>query len=141
MSPEWLAVCSLAVYQVMPNLGQALRNLRERAGLSQKQIATKAKLGAGQASRLEREERSPQASTLDAFLRACGADLYDLAAEIDRVNGRDPRPRGASLDAAIRAHVIQTVPGTSDADVSAIAKRYLAVLDSVVDVMRAQKGS
>ena len=51
-------------------LGKELRKAREAAGLTQEEVAAKAKITREYVSHLEREEYTP---TVDVFLRVCAA--------------------------------------------------------------------
>lgn len=75
----------------LAEVGAALRLLRERARMSQDQLAKAAGIGGAQVSRYERGFRAPQLGTLDALLTGLGASLHDLADALDQVNGRTNR--------------------------------------------------
>jgi len=64
-------------------LGRALCELRERAGLTQKQAAAKAGVRDTFISQIENGHRGMRWHTLLAVLAAYGADLHDLADAID----------------------------------------------------------
>jgi transcriptional regulator with XRE-family HTH domain len=61
--------------------GKRLRQLRERAGLSQRELSIKADVGAMACSRVERGAVQPTLSTLQAFARALDCTVDDLLAE------------------------------------------------------------
>jgi transcriptional regulator with XRE-family HTH domain len=64
-------------------LGRALRELRRSAGLTQKQAAEIVGIRSTFVSLIERGERGMRWHTLQAFLRAYGAGLRDLADALD----------------------------------------------------------
>jgi transcriptional regulator with XRE-family HTH domain len=70
-------------------LGRALRALRDRAGMTQEQLAALLGMDATYISRIERGRRGVQWLTVQRFLRALDATLADLAAEVERQ--RQPR--------------------------------------------------
>jgi transcriptional regulator with XRE-family HTH domain len=67
-----------------PKLAAALRALRERAGLSQEDLAHEADLTTGAVSRIERAKMNPSWTTLQRILVALKASLADLQAAIER---------------------------------------------------------
>jgi transcriptional regulator with XRE-family HTH domain len=64
-------------------LGRALKELRKRAGLTQVEVAEIVGIRSTFVSLIERGERGMRWHTLQAFLRAYGADLHQLADELD----------------------------------------------------------
>lgn len=68
-------------------LGRALAALRRRAGLSQRQAGAAIGVGSKHLSAVENGHRGLSWPTLCALLRAYGASLADLAAEIERGGG------------------------------------------------------
>jgi transcriptional regulator with XRE-family HTH domain len=64
-------------------LGEALRSLRETAGLTQEQAAERIGIRAQFVSEVERAERGVSWDTTRAMLRAYGATLTNLAKLID----------------------------------------------------------
>jgi transcriptional regulator with XRE-family HTH domain len=65
-------------------LGAALRELRNRAGLTQKQLGARASADDTYLSQIETGHRDIRWSTLTRLLRALDATLADLAAEVER---------------------------------------------------------
>lgn len=68
-------------------LGTELRKAREAAGLTQEQVAAKARLSREYVSHLERDEYSP---TLDVLLRVCaatGARAWVIVRELEEGSG------------------------------------------------------
>jgi transcriptional regulator with XRE-family HTH domain len=60
-------------------LGRALRSLRDRAGLTQEELAAKVDIGATYVSQVENGHRGVRWHTLRRLLAAIGADLHQLA--------------------------------------------------------------
>jgi transcriptional regulator with XRE-family HTH domain len=65
-------------------LGRALRQLRQRRGLSQEQLGERVGIHAGYISRIERGHRGIQWLTLRRFLVALETDLRDFAVALER---------------------------------------------------------
>jgi transcriptional regulator with XRE-family HTH domain len=65
-------------------LGRALRALRRKAGLTQRQAAERIGIRAQFVSEVERGRRGMRWHTLTATVRAYGATLKQLAEEIER---------------------------------------------------------
>jgi transcriptional regulator with XRE-family HTH domain len=59
-------------------LGNRLRRLREEKSMTLEQLATKADIGIGSVSEIERGLRSPNVSTLTALASALGLECYEL---------------------------------------------------------------
>jgi transcriptional regulator with XRE-family HTH domain len=70
-------------------LGRALRALRDRAGITQEQLAARLQMDPTYVSRIERGRRGVQWLTVQRFLRALGADLHQLADAVAEVKKRD----------------------------------------------------
>lgn len=66
------------------DLGQALRVLRRKAGLSQEQAGAAVGVGNKHLSAVEKGHRGISWPTLRALLRTYGATLTELDAEIER---------------------------------------------------------
>jgi transcriptional regulator with XRE-family HTH domain len=74
-------------------LGRALRALRNRAGLTQEELATRVDIGATYVSQVENGHRGVRWHTLRRLLGAIGADLHQLAdaiATVDKQGGGAP---------------------------------------------------
>jgi transcriptional regulator with XRE-family HTH domain len=69
------------------DLGRALAALRHKAGLTQAQAGAAVGVGNKHLSAVEQGQRGISWPTLCALLRAYGATLADLAAEIERGEG------------------------------------------------------
>jgi transcriptional regulator with XRE-family HTH domain len=65
-------------------LGAALRELRNRAGLTQKQLGARAGADDTYLSQVEGGHRDIRWSTVTRLLRALDVTIVDLAAEIER---------------------------------------------------------
>lgn len=65
-------------------LGRALRTLRRKAGLTQRQAAERIGIRSQFVSEVERGRRGMRWHTLTATVRAYGATLADLAREYER---------------------------------------------------------
>jgi transcriptional regulator with XRE-family HTH domain len=75
-------------------LGQGMRVLRDRAGITQKVLAERASTSEAYVSNIEGGRRDARWSTLIRLLRALGADLRQLADAIAEVEKQDaPRKR------------------------------------------------
>jgi transcriptional regulator with XRE-family HTH domain len=57
------------------NHGQALREARRRAGLTQREVAARSGLPQPAIARMERGRGVPRVDTVERALRACGAEL------------------------------------------------------------------
>jgi transcriptional regulator with XRE-family HTH domain len=85
--------------------GLRLRELRERSGLTQSQLADRARMHRQGVVKLERGEREPAWSTLLALAEALNVDLNTFAQSPDRElsprgPGRPPRPAAPALPRA-----------------------------------------
>src|SRR5262245_15764520 len=65
-------------------LGRALRGLRDRAGITQEQLAARLAIDPTYVSQVERGRRGVRWHTVLRFLRALQATLGDLATEIEQ---------------------------------------------------------
>ena len=94
LAPAVPAPYSLAV-NPLAGLGRALALLRADRGLTQEQLGGRLDGGVtnSSVSRLEAARANPRVDTLARHLEALGADLYDLADSLERVNGRTPQSR------------------------------------------------
>lgn len=64
-------------------LGQALRSLRKRAGMTQEQVAERLGVDPTFVGRLERGQRGAHWRTIRRILAAADASVVDFAREID----------------------------------------------------------
>lgn len=71
-----------------PDLGKALRQLREERELTQEGVSHAANLTLGAYGRIERSEVAPAWSTIRAIARGLGVSMKELGAEVDRQAGR-----------------------------------------------------
>jgi transcriptional regulator with XRE-family HTH domain len=65
--------------QPQPALGEAIRQLREKRGLTQERLAQDAGVTTGTVSLLERGQSNPAWGTVDALANALGVSLSELA--------------------------------------------------------------
>lgn len=77
-------------------LGEALRFLRRRRNLLQKELAAAANISKGMLSGYERGQTRPTLVTLDKLLTALEADLCDLYCAVEMVHGRPAAVHGLS---------------------------------------------
>jgi transcriptional regulator with XRE-family HTH domain len=70
-------------------LGRALRALRDRAALTQVELADRVEVGSTFVSQVEHGHRGVRWHTLLRFLAAVGADLHQLADAIAEVENHD----------------------------------------------------
>jgi transcriptional regulator with XRE-family HTH domain len=73
---------------VARQIGAAIKWLRERCGLRQKELAAKAKITTGMISSYETGKQRPTLGTLEKILKALGADFCDLHCAEEFVHGR-----------------------------------------------------
>jgi transcriptional regulator with XRE-family HTH domain len=72
------------------DIGDALRILRARAGLTQEELAARANITAPYLSRVEGGWRDIRWSTLKRLLTALDADLRQLQETIEHAGGEEP---------------------------------------------------
>ena len=65
-------------------LGDALRDAREEAELTQEQVANKAKISREYVSIVERNRRSPTVDVLLRICRAIGVPASDIIREVEK---------------------------------------------------------
>jgi transcriptional regulator with XRE-family HTH domain len=71
-----------------PDLGRALRQLREARNLTQEQVSQAADLTLGAYGRIERSEVAPAWPTVRAIAKGLGVSMEELGAEIDQKDAR-----------------------------------------------------
>jgi transcriptional regulator with XRE-family HTH domain len=81
-----------------PNVGQRIRDLRQRQGLTQRALADACELSANAVGLIERGETSPSVSTLHRIALALDVSIAELFSSPDPVQAtvlvkRDERPR------------------------------------------------
>ena len=69
-------------------LGQALRGLRQQAGITQEELGARVNIDPTYVSRVEGGRINLRWATLQRFLQALDANLADLAAEVEQEGGR-----------------------------------------------------
>ena len=67
-----------------PDLGRALRRLREARNMTQEGVSHAADLTLGAYGRIERSEVAPAWPTVRAIARGLGVSMKELGAEVDR---------------------------------------------------------
>lgn len=65
--------------QPQPALGKAVRQLREKRGITQERLAQDAGLTTGTVSLIERGQSNPAWGTVEALARGLGVSVVDLA--------------------------------------------------------------
>jgi transcriptional regulator with XRE-family HTH domain len=70
-----------------PALGNALRELRAEAGISQEELAHRASLTVGTVSVIERGRSNPTWATLKALVNALEVSMTELAARTEKFGG------------------------------------------------------
>jgi transcriptional regulator with XRE-family HTH domain len=78
-------------------IGPALRLLRERKGMRQKELADRAGIMKGMASSYETGRQHPSLETLVRILETLELDFADLQAALDAVRGTEPKRPSASV--------------------------------------------
>lgn len=68
-------------------IGAALRSMRERAGLTRKQLAIRIHSHRPIIGRIERGLHVPELCTVNAYVAACGGDVREVTLAIDRELG------------------------------------------------------
>lgn len=68
----------------VPALGESLRRLREKRGMTQEAVGHEAGLTLGAYGRIERSEVAPAWPTVRAIARGLGVSMKELGAEVDR---------------------------------------------------------
>jgi transcriptional regulator with XRE-family HTH domain len=71
-------------------MGDELRKLRERAGLTQEQLSFRAGLSRPYVSQLERDLKSPTVETLFRICDALDASAADVVRRVDAARKRKP---------------------------------------------------
>lgn len=71
-----------------PDLGRAIREIREKAGLTQEQVAHAAGLHHTEISHLEAGRRNPKFDTLKAVAKGLGVPRWHLMATEERIELR-----------------------------------------------------
>jgi transcriptional regulator with XRE-family HTH domain len=76
-------------YDPQDSLAEALKLARERAGLTQRQLAKRMKVDQARISQLESGRLNPTWSTLRALSAALSIELSELAAEAEEIERRE----------------------------------------------------
>jgi len=72
---------------------ELLKAARDRAGLTQRELARRAGTSQAMVARIERGQQSPSVATLERLVRACG---LDLSVDIGSADGPEARPAATS---------------------------------------------
>jgi transcriptional regulator with XRE-family HTH domain len=83
----------------IPPVGERIRDVRSRRGLSVRQLAREVGVSASLVSQIENGRSRPSVSTLYAITQALGVsveDVFDTASEVDATSGRSATPGPAS---------------------------------------------
>jgi transcriptional regulator with XRE-family HTH domain len=83
----------------IPPVGERIRDVRSRRGLSVRQLAREVGVSASLVSQIENGRSRPSVSTLYAITQALGVsveDVFDTATEVDATSGRPATPGPAS---------------------------------------------
>jgi transcriptional regulator with XRE-family HTH domain len=75
-------------YSPDPALGQALRAIRDESGRSQEHVGFNAGVTAGTIGRMELARSKPDWGSVRRVADALGVSLVDLAAEVERIEGK-----------------------------------------------------
>lgn len=73
--------------QPQPALGKAVRQLREKRGITQERLAQDAGLTTGTVSLIERGRANPAWGTVNAIAKALGVSMGELASSVDQFQG------------------------------------------------------
>jgi transcriptional regulator with XRE-family HTH domain len=85
-------------------LGPALRRLREKAGLTQTEVAARTAIAQSRLSRYENGRKLPELTTLGQLLACYGENLVGLHRALEEAQGAPSAPANdAELTARIRA--------------------------------------
>jgi transcriptional regulator with XRE-family HTH domain len=107
-------------------IGQLVRQLREQRGLSQEELATRARVSNGYLSKLERDLCQPSAAVLQKIstaLQAPLADLYRAAGLSHLLESPDPT-RDPALE--LYLHQINHLPAHDRKIITEVLRRILA---------------
>lgn len=74
------------IFEVFMELGSKIKRLRQRANLTQEELADRCELTKGYISQLENDNTSPSIATLEDIVKALGISLADLFSETQREN-------------------------------------------------------
>src|SRR5215212_4958464 len=107
-------------------IGQLVRQLRESRGLSQEELATRARVSSGYLSKLERDLSQPSAAILQKIstvLQVPLADLYRAAGLSHLLESPDPG-RDPALE--LYLHQIDHLPAHDRKIITEVLRRILA---------------
>lgn len=120
-------------------LGEALQTLRERRGLSQRQVAERAGTTQSMVSRYERGISNPEFATVEKIIQGMAYTLGDLDAALREVRGEPPHhPEARNGYAPAEAEAILR-PQMEDEEIRrAVDQRVGEILGAMMREMRAE---
>jgi DNA-binding transcriptional MerR regulator/quercetin dioxygenase-like cupin family protein len=101
---------ALAHQQTTPRLGEKLRRLRKKRGLSVTEAAQRAKISVGFLSAIELGKANPSVATIYRLAAACGTtvlDLYDVSPPSSRVV-RPGKRQAIETESGVRMELLST---------------------------------
>ncbi len=111
---------------IIEPIGRRLRILRQRCGLSIRQLAAKAGVTAGMISCIERDRNSPSIATMQKILSALGSDLAGFfAQERERCDGPVYGREGMRLISDRQRSYTILFPKRDDIPVEMLDEQYL----------------
>ncbi|MCB1055674.1 MAG: helix-turn-helix transcriptional regulator [Acidobacteria bacterium] len=116
-------------------IGKALKRLRQRRGVSQQELAAASGLTAPMISNYELGKVVPQIPTLDAVLKALGADRFELINTLEEVNGRPRRHLALEAPPSPESEVLEIL-GLGDLDPQEQVQ-YLRLLTAICHLLGA----
>lgn len=110
-------------------IGKALKLLRSRGGLKQKELAERAGITPAMISNYETEKAMPQIPTVESLLEALGNDRFDLLNALEEVNQRPLRDLSEVGDRTNETKILEVL-GVRSATVDE-EEHYIQVLEAV----------
>ncbi len=118
-------------------MGPAIRILRERRGLRQRQAAAlRGTFDQSRWSKVERGVQSPSMEVLDTFLETLDADLFDL---MDALLGEDPPPEEIARH-ALTAYRLGTLSSAEEEVLLQLIHDHRETLARVLAEFRRMRG-
>ncbi|MDY7091479.1 MAG: helix-turn-helix transcriptional regulator [Acidobacteriota bacterium] len=110
-------------------IGKALKLLRSRGGLKQKELAERAGITPAMISNYETEKAMPQIPTVESLLEALGNNRFDLLNALEEVNERPLRDLSEVGDRTNETKILEVL-GVRSATVNE-EEHYMQVLEAV----------
>jgi transcriptional regulator with XRE-family HTH domain len=110
-------------------IGKALKLLRSRGGLKQKELAERAGITPAMISNYETEKAMPQIPTVESLLEALGNNRFDLLNALEEVNERPLRDLSEVGDRTNETKILEVL-GVRSATVDE-EEHYMQVLEAV----------